>query len=149
VRAAAEMGIVPGGGAMLASLVDMEPEVAKLAADDDERLGVGIVFKSLAAPLMQIGKNAGIDGAVALSKCVGKPFGFGYNAATDVYEDLLLAGVLDPAKVTINAVENSCSVASLVLTTEAMVVEIPEDVKDTAAKNDADAGMDGNDYQYY
>ena len=67
--------------------------------DEDERLGVEIMFRSLPAPIKQIAKNAGLEGEVVAEKCRNKPFGFGYNAATDTYEDLLVTGVLDPAKV--------------------------------------------------
>merc|ERR1719171_711827 len=94
--------------------------------DEDEKLGVEIMFRSLPGPIKQIAKNAGLEGEVVAEKCRGKPFGQGYNAATDTYEDLLVTGVLDPAKVTINAIENASSVAALVLTTEVLVTEIPK-----------------------
>ena len=73
--------------------------LAGCANDEDERLGVEIMFRSLPAPIKQIAKNAGLEGEVVAEKCRNKPFGFGYNAATDIYEDLLATGVLDPAKV--------------------------------------------------
>jgi len=95
-------------------------------ADEDERLGVEIMFRSLPAPMKQIAKNAGLEGEVVAEKCRNKPFGYGYNAATDTYEDLLKTGVLDPAKVTINALENAASIAALVLTTEVLITEIPK-----------------------
>ena len=94
--------------------------------DEDERLGVEIMFRSLPAPIKQIAKNAGLEGEVVAEKCRGQPFGFGYNAQTDTYENLIEAGVLDPAKVTINALENAASIAALVLTTEVLITEIPK-----------------------
>lgn len=131
VRSALEMGVVPGGGCtMLYMSSDEELKNSILAEckddDEDEKLGVEIMFRSLSAPIKQIAKNAGLEGEVVAEKCRGKPFGQGYNAATDTYEDLLVTGVLDPAKVTINAIENASSVAALVLTTEVLVTEIPK-----------------------
>jgi chaperonin GroEL len=130
VRSALEMGVVPGGGAaMLWMCCDEELKneiLSKCSADEDERLGVEIMFRSLPAPLKQIAKNAGLEGEVVAEKCKNKPWGFGYNAATDTYEDLLANGVLDPAKVTINALENAASIAALVLTTEVLITELPK-----------------------
>ena len=103
VKAALEMGVVPGGGAcMLSMSCDAQLKADILAGcndDEDERLGVEIMFRSLPAPIKQIAKNAGLEGELVAEKCRNKPFGFGYNAATDTYEDLLVTGVLDPAKV--------------------------------------------------
>lgn len=130
VRSAIEMGVVPGGGACMLHMSCDEDLKQKILAgcsdDEDERLGVEIMFRSLPAPVKQIAKNAGLEGEVVADKCRNKPFGFGYNAATDNYEDLLATGVLDPAKVTINAIENAASIAALVLTTEVLITEIPE-----------------------
>lgn len=131
VRSALEMGVVPGGGAcMLYMSCDEKLKQKILDAcgkdDEDEQLGVEIMFRSLPAPIKQIAKNAGLEGEVVAEKCRNKPFGFGYNAATDTYEDLLVTGVLDPAKVTINALENAASIAALVLTTEVLITEIPK-----------------------
>lgn len=131
VKSALEMGVVPGGGAcMLYMSCDEELKnkiLAKCGTDDeDEKLGVEIMFRSLPAPIKQIAKNAGLEGEVVAEKCRNKPFGFGYNAATDTYEDLLMTGVLDPAKVTINALENAASIAALVLTTEVLITELPK-----------------------
>jgi len=130
VKSALEMGVVPGGGAtMLYMSCDMKLKDSILEActiDEDERLGVEIMFRSLPAPMKQIAKNAGLEGEVVAEKCRDKPFGFGYNAATDSYEDLVSNGVLDPAKVTINAIENAASIAALVLTTEVLITEIPK-----------------------
>lgn len=131
VKSALEMGVVPGGGACMLYMSCDEKLKADIIAccapkekDEDERLGVEIMFRSLPAPLKQIAKNAGLEGEVVADKCRNKPFGFGYNAATDVYEDLMVSGVLDPAKVTINAIENAASIAALVLTTEVLITEI-------------------------
>src|SRR3546814_7240548 len=88
-------------------------------------MGVDILFRSLAAPMRQIADNAGAEGAVVVEHCRNKPFGYGFNALTDKYENLMEAGVIDPAKVPISAVENSALIASLVLTTEVLVPDIP------------------------
>jgi chaperonin GroEL len=131
VRSALEMGVVPGGGAcMLYMSCDAELKEKIMNAveksNEDERLGVEIMFRSLPAPMKQIAKNAGFEGEVVADKCRNKPYGYGYNAATDTYEDLFQSGVLDPAKVTINALENAASIAALVLTTEVLITEIPK-----------------------
>lgn len=153
VKSAMEKGIVPGGGAAMIHLMNYEQEIkAKAIAmdpDEDFVAGVDIVFKSLPAPMMQIAQNAGVDGSLAVEKCLGQEYGWGYNAATDTYENLLDAGILDPAKVTTNALENSVSIASLVLTTEALVTEIPKVL--TAAQQADNFDMAGgmgapNDY---
>eukprot|EP01041_Mallomonas_annulata_P008121 gene8121-16665_t len=130
VKSALEMGVVPGGGAcMLYMSCDdsLKNEILEaVGKDEDERLGVEIMFRSLSAPIKQIAKNAGLEGEVVADKCRNKPFGFGYNAATSTYEDLMVTGVLDPAKVTINALENAASIAALVLTTEVLITELPK-----------------------
>jgi len=130
VKSALEMGVVPGGGACMLHMScneELKNSILNaVGADEDERLGVEIMFRSLAAPLKQIAKNAGLEGEVVADKCRDKPFGFGYNAATGTYEDLLETGVLDPAKVTINALENAASIAALVLTTEVLITELPK-----------------------
>ncbi|KAK1743592.1 chaperonin CPN60 [Skeletonema marinoi] len=130
VQSARELGIVPGGGACLAYIQDkFMDEILDSFDDEDQRAGAAILMKSLSEPCCQVAENAGIEGAVVLSKivelCNEKGFGFGWNAANNKYCDLMEAGVVDPAKVTINAVENSASVAGLVLTTECLVTEIP------------------------
>lgn len=130
VDSARELGIVPGGGATLAHLqVSMHDKVMAAMKDDDERIGAGILMKALSAPCMQVATNAGIEGAVVLAKVqaisLEKGFGHGWDAAKNEYCNLYERGVIDPAKVTINAIENSASVAGLVLTTECLVTEIP------------------------
>lgn len=130
VKSALEMGVVPGGGACMLYMHSDEALKQSIldecGGDDDTKLGVEIMFRSLPAPMKQIAKNAGLEGEVVADKCRNKPYGFGYNAATNTYEDLLATGVLDPAKVTINAIENAASIAALVLTTEVLVTELPK-----------------------
>ena len=126
-RAAVEEGIVPGGGV---ALVRCLPALDKLRADGDEQIGVNIVKRALQEPLRQIAENAGEEGAIVLGKVEeAKDTNFGYNAQTGEYEDLVKAGVLDPTKVVRTALQNAGSIASLMLTTEALVSEIPEEKK--------------------
>merc|ERR1712127_243647 len=125
-KAAIELGITPGGGATLAYLIRKIPEIQDSFDDEEEKLGAAIIGKACEAPILQIAKNCGKEGEVVLDKCKNMEFGSGYNAATNTYENLLESGVVDPVKVTCWALENSCSIASMVLTTEALVVEIPE-----------------------
>jgi chaperonin GroEL len=132
-RAAVEEGIVPGGGVTLVraakALEDAKAVVGK-GADTDERIGVAIVRRALEEPLRQIVQNAGKEGAVVVEHVRGdKNENYGFNAATEQYEDLVKAGVIDPAKVTRTALQNAASIAGLMLTTEAMVSELPEDEK--------------------
>ncbi len=125
-RAAVEEGIVPGGGVALVRAIPAVDAVIKTLAGD-EKTGAQIVRRSLEEPLRQIVANAGEEGAVVVGKVLAsKQQNFGYNAETGVYEDLVKAGVVDPTKVTRTALENAASIAGLLLTTEAMVVEIPE-----------------------
>lgn len=130
VKSALEMGVVPGGGACMLHMhcdeVLKQSIMDECNNDEDTKLGVEIMFRSLPAPIKQIAKNAGLEGEVVADKCRNKPYGYGYNAATNTYEDLLASGVLDPAKVTINAIENAASIAALVLTTEVLITEIPK-----------------------
>jgi len=130
VQSAKELGIVPGGGACLAYLqVALEDKIMEQIEDEDEKQGALILLRALSAPCMQVAENAGIEGAVVLSKvqnlALEKGFGHGWDANKMEYCDLYERGVIDPAKVTINAIENSASVAGLVLTTECLVTEIP------------------------
>ncbi|MDH7600663.1 MAG: chaperonin GroEL [Armatimonadota bacterium] len=123
-RAAVEEGIVPGGGVTLLSVI---PALDKIEVNGDEQIGVRIVKKALEEPARRIAENAGVEGSVIVEqiKSAGKP-GWGYNAMTGKFEDLLEAGIVDPAKVTRIALENAASIASMLLTTEAVVVEKPE-----------------------
>jgi chaperonin GroEL len=123
-RAAVEEGIVPGGGVALARCV---AALDKLKLDGDEQIGLNIVKRALQEPLRQIAENAGEEGAIVLGKVNdSKDNNFGFNALTSEYEDLVKAGVLDPTKVVRTALTNAGSIASLMLTTEALVSEIPE-----------------------
>jgi chaperonin GroEL len=125
-RAAVEEGIVPGGGVALVRAIPAVDALIKTLAGD-EKTGAQIVRRSLEEPLRQIVANAGEEGAVVVGKVLAsKEQNFGYNAETGVYEDLVKAGVIDPTKVTRTALENAASIAGLLLTTEAMVVEFPE-----------------------
>ena len=140
-RAAVEEGIVPGGGvALLRGQKALEN--LKLA-DDDEQIGVQIVRRALEEPLRQIVNNAGHEGSIVIEKVrAEKNANFGFNAATDEYVDLVKSGVIDPAKVTRTALQNAASIASLLLTTEAVIAEAPED------KKKATPPMPGSDMDY-
>jgi chaperonin GroEL len=123
-RAAVEEGIVPGGGVALARCVGA---LDKLKLEGDEQIGVNIVKRAITEPLRQIAENAGEEGAIVIGKIHdSKENNFGYNALTGEYEDLVKAGVLDPTKVVRTALTNAGSIAALMLTTEALVAEIPE-----------------------
>jgi chaperonin GroEL len=127
-RAAVEEGIVPGGGVALlrakASMGDFKLDNA------EEQIGVDILLRALEEPIRQIANNAGQEGSIVVAKVRdSKDDNFGYNAQTDVYEDLVEAGVIDPTKVTRTALQNAASIAGLLLTTECVVVERPEDEK--------------------
>jgi chaperonin GroEL len=126
-RAAVEEGIVPGGGVAFIRAV---PALEKLKLEGDEQIGVNIVKRSLEEPLRMIASNAGHEGAVVLGKVKeSKDSNYGFNAATDDYTDMISAGILDPAKVTRTALQNAASISALMLTTEALVSEIPEEEK--------------------
>jgi chaperonin GroEL len=120
-RAAVEEGIVPGGGVTLLKAISALDSVEFVG---DEKIGANIIRRALEAPLRTIAENAGQEGSVVVSKV--REGGLGYNAQTNQYEDLLVAGVVDPAKVTRSALQNAASIAGLVLTTEALVAETPE-----------------------
>jgi chaperonin GroEL len=125
-RAAVEEGIVPGGGvALLRASVALQ----NLKLDGDEQFGVTIVRRACEEPVRQIVLNCGTEGAVVVEKIkTNQDPNFGFNAATEQYEDLVTAGVIDPTKVTRTALQNAASIASLMLTTEAMICSIPEEV---------------------
>jgi chaperonin GroEL len=132
-RAAVEEGIVPGGGVALvraAKVLEDAKAVIGRGADPDEKIGVSIVRRALEEPLRQIVQNAGKEGAVVVDNVRNNANdNYGFNAQTEEYEDLVKAGVIDPAKVTRTALQNAASIAGLMLTTEAMVSEIPEEDK--------------------
>ncbi|MBS5831695.1 chaperonin GroEL [Lactobacillus jensenii] len=138
-RAAVEEGYVAGGGT---ALVDVKKAITKLASDnEDEQTGINIVLRALSAPVRQIAENAGKDGSVILDHLMSANPEVGYNAATDKWENMVRAGIIDPTKVTRSALQNAASIAALLLTTEAVVAEIPEE-KPAAPANPA-AGMGG------
>jgi chaperonin GroEL len=146
-RAAVEEGIVPGGGV---TLVRAAKALEKFTinkdgeGDPDEQIGVNIVRRALEEPLRQIVQNAGKEGAVVVERVRSeKSESFGFNAQTEQYEDLVKAGVIDPAKVTRTALQNAASIAGLMLTTEAMVSELPEEDKGSPAMPGGMGGMSG------
>src|SRR5207342_2973404 len=123
-RAAVEEGIVPGGGV---ALLRAGKALAGFKADGDEQIGVSIVKRACEEPLRQIVSNSGTEGAIVVDKVrMHENQNFGYNAASDAYEDLVASGVIDPTKVTRSALQHAASIAGLMLTTEAMIAEIPE-----------------------
>ena len=141
-RAAVEEGIVPGGGVALVRAVPAVQALIK-TLEGDEKIGAQIVLRSLEEPLRQIVANAGEEGAVVVAKVLeSKDKHYGYNAATGQFEDLVKAGVIDPTKVTRTALQNAASIAGLLLTTEALVVELPEP-KSAAPAGGHGGGMDG------
>ena len=142
-RAAVEEGIVPGGGV---ALVRCQAALEALKfKNDDEEIGADLVRRALEEPLRQIVANCGEEGAIVVGKIrESKDANFGYNAGSDKYEDLVVAGVIDPTKVTRTALQNAASIAGLMLTTEAMIADIPEK-KEAAGggHNHGGGGMDG------
>ena len=126
-RAAVEEGIVPGGGVALLRVANSLDKVK--TDNEDQKIGVEIIKKSLEEPIRQIVENAGIEGAVVVNKVKEGKDDYGFNAQTEVYENLIATGVLDPTKVTRIALENAASVASMLLTTEAVICEKPEKEK--------------------
>ena len=137
-RAALEEGIVPGGGV---ALLHAQGPVADLldSLDGDERTGANIVYRALEEPIRQISANAGADGSIVVDKVRGQSDAFGYNALTGEYEDLVRAGVIDPAMVTRSALQNAASIGSLVVTTDVVVAEPAEGIGAAALMK---AGMD-------
>ena len=125
-RAGVEEGMVPGGGV---ALINAIPAVAKVKAEGDEKVGVNIIKRALEEPLRQIARNAGLEGSVVVERVKKEKVGVGLDAATDQYVDMHKAGISDPAKVVRLALQNAASIASLVLTTEALVTDLPEKEK--------------------
>ncbi|MGA1987804.1 MAG: chaperonin GroEL [Candidatus Sulfotelmatobacter sp.] len=143
-RAAVEEGIVPGGGVALARCA---AALEKVKSDSDEQIGINIVRRAITEPLRMIAENAGEEGAVVLGKVLeSKEINFGYNAFSNEYEDLVKAGVLDPTKVVRTALQNAGSIASLMLTTEALVAEIPEKKEAPAGGGHGGGGGMGDMY---
>jgi chaperonin GroEL len=138
-RAAVEEGIVPGGGVALARCA---AALDKVKAEGDEQIGINIVKRAITEPLRMIAENAGEEGAVILGKVLdSKETNFGFNAFSNEYEDLVKAGVLDPTKVVRTALQNAGSIASLMLTTEALIAEIPEKKEAPAPGGHGGGGM--------
>jgi chaperonin GroEL len=123
-KAAVEEGIVPGGGV---ALLRAQKALEATKADHDEGVGLNIVRRALEEPLRQIAANAGFEGAVVVAKVRDMKSEEGFNAQTEKYENLVDSGVIDPTKVVRTALQNAASIASLLLTTEALVSEIPEE----------------------
>jgi chaperonin GroEL len=139
-RAAVEEGILPGGGV---ALLRASSQVKPKGLTDDETVGFNIVVRAARAPLTMIAANAGQDGSIVCEKVLGGSGNFGYNAATGEYEDLVKAGVIDPAKVTRTALQNATSVSTLLLTSDALIAEKPKDAKTKGG------GGHGGDYDMY
>jgi chaperonin GroEL len=139
-RAAVEEGIVPGGGvAFLRAVNAIEKSGDSL--EGDEAIGASIVRRAIESPLRKLCDNAGVEGSLVVQQVLKSKGAMGYNVATDVYEDLIKAGVVDPTKVARTALQNAGSVAGLLLTTECMITDIPEDDKPGAGGHDHDHGM--------
>jgi chaperonin GroEL len=128
-RSAVEEGIVPGGGSVL---VHVAKALSKVEGDGDEKTGVQLVERALLEPARQLAINAGQEGSLIVEHLKDKPLGTGYNVLSGKFEDLVKAGIVDPTKVVRSALQNAASVSSLMLTTEAMVVEKPEDEEKSA-----------------
>ncbi|MGE0773843.1 MAG: chaperonin GroEL [Sphingomonadaceae bacterium] len=144
-RAAVEEGIVPGGGTAL--LYASKALDALTGPNDDQTRGIDIVRKALQAPLRQIAQNAGHDGAVVAGKLIdGNDQNLGFNAQTEVYENLVTAGVIDPTKVVRSALQDAASVAGLLITTEAAVAEMPDDKSAIPSMGGGMGGMGGMDF---
>jgi chaperonin GroEL len=126
-KAAVEEGIVPGGGV---ALIRAGKGLESLKLEGDQQIGVNIVKRAIEEPLRWIATNAGEEGSIVVQKVREKDGAFGFNARSDQYEDLVNAGVIDPVKVVRTALQNAASIASLLLTTEALVAEIPEEKKE-------------------
>jgi chaperonin GroEL len=140
-RAAVEEGIVPGGGV---ALVRAQKALDALQLEGDELIGLGIIRRAVEAPLRQLAANAGLEGALIVQEVKKRKGNEGYNVATGEYVDLVKAGVVDPAKVTRSALQNAASISGLLLTTEALITELPE--KEKAPAMPPGGGMGGMDY---
>ncbi|MDQ3069176.1 MAG: chaperonin GroEL [Acidobacteriota bacterium] len=140
-KAAVEEGIVPGGGT---ALLRAGKVLDSLKVEGDQKVGVDLIRKAIEAPMRWIATNAGMEGSIVVAKVrESDKVEFGYNAATDTYEDLVKAGVIDPTKVVRSALQNAASIASLLLTTEAMVCDIPDDKKESPMQGGGGGGMGG------
>jgi chaperonin GroEL len=144
-RAAVEEGVVPGGGV---ALIRAQSALDNLKLEGDEKIGLGIIRRAIEAPLRQLADNAGQEGALIVQEVKKRSGNEGYNVATGEYVDLLKAGVVDPTKVTRSALQNAASISGLLLTTEAVISEIPEKEKPSAPAGHGGGmgGMGGMDY---
>jgi len=138
-RAAVEEGIVPGGGTALVQLIDVLEKEDMGSMSEDEKVGFAIVKRALEEPMRQIAVNSGVDGSIVVDRAKKEKKGVGFNAATGNWENMMQAGIIDPAKVTRSALQNASSIAALLLTTEASITDLPE--KETSAPGGG--GMDG------
>ena len=139
-RAAVEEGIVPGGGV---ALIRAQGDLESLDVSDEQGVGVAILKRAVEEPLRQIAANAGLEGSIVVNEVRGAKGGFGFDAQTEEYTDLIKAGVIDPTKVVRSALQNAASVAALMLTTEALVAEIPKEEPAAAGHaHGAPGGMD-------
>uniref|UniRef100_UPI001BD1E244 chaperonin GroEL n=1 Tax=Tepidanaerobacter acetatoxydans TaxID=499229 RepID=UPI001BD1E244 len=125
-RAAVEEGIVPGGGT---AFIDAVPALDKIQAEGDEAIGINIIKRALEEPVRQIAANAGYEGSIIIEKLKASEKGVGFDALREEYGDMLAKGIVDPTKVTRSTLQNAASVASMVITTEAVVTDIPEKEK--------------------
>jgi chaperonin GroEL len=142
-RAAVEEGIVPGGGV---ALIRCLPAIEALKLEGDEQIGVGIVKRAIESPLRALASNAGVEGSIVVQEVKKRKGNEGYNVATNEYEDLVKAGVVDPKKVTRSALQNASSIAGLLLTTECLITELPEKEKPAPGGHGPGGGMGGMDY---
>ncbi|MDN6840637.1 MAG: chaperonin GroEL, partial [Tetragenococcus halophilus] len=136
-RAGVEEGMVSGGGTALVNVIN---KVAELDADDDAITGVNIVLRALEEPVRQISENAGFEGSVIIEKLKGEKLGVGFNAATGQWVNMVDAGIVDPTKVVRSALQNAASISALLLSTEAVIADRPDE-----SGNDAGAGAQGMD----
>ncbi|MFH1778290.1 MAG: chaperonin GroEL [Candidatus Omnitrophota bacterium] len=139
-RAAVEEGIVPGGGVALLKAI---PALDKLKLLGDERIGMEIVKRALESPIRQLAENAGLEGSVVSQRVKSEKDGIGYDVIADAYVDMIGAGIIDPTKVTRTALQNAASIAGLLLTTEALITEVPEKKSDMPAMPPAGMGGGG------
>jgi len=137
-RAAVEEGIVPGGGTALLRCI---PTVGKLKLDGDEQIGADIVKNALESPLRELASNAGVEGAVVVQEVLDSKGSVGYDVSAEKCKDLIKAGVVDPAKVTRTALQNAASIAGLLLTTECLITDVPEEEPPAAGGHDHGGGM--------
>ncbi len=139
-RAAVEEGIVPGGGV---ALLRAAQAIDALELEGDEKIGAQIIKTAVAGPIRQLCANAGVEGSVVVKEVLSQSGNMGYNVATDTYEDLLKAGVVDPTKVTRSALQNAASISGLLLTTECMITDLPEEKSGGAPDMSGMGGMGG------